>query len=126
MSEEKKLNFAGIGKGMVFSIVLTFVFILIIAAVCYFANISDRLLSVLVFAATGASVLLGAVLVAKSAGGSGLLHGAVLGIGYILIMTLTSVISQKEFTFNSQALTMLICVLACGMLGGILGINSKK
>lgn len=126
MSEGKKLNFAGIGKGMVFSLILTFVFILIIAAVCYFANISDRLLSILVFAATGLSVLLGAVLVSKSADGAGLLHGAVLGAGYILIMTISSAVTQKGFVFNQQALTMLICVLACGMLGGILGINSKK
>lgn len=126
MSEEKNLNFAGIGKGMLFSLVLTFVFILIIAAVCYFANISDRLLSVLVFAATGLSVFFGAVLVARSANSSGLLNGAVMGIGYILVMLMSSAVSQKGFVFNSQIVTMLICVLACGMLGGILGINAKK
>jgi putative membrane protein (TIGR04086 family) len=126
MTDEKKLNIAGIGKGIVFSLILTFVLILIIAAVCYFATVSDRLLSVLVFAATGISVLLGAVFVARNAEGSGFLHGAVLGIGYILIMLLSNIISQKGFKMDSQLLTMLVCVLACGMLGGILGINAKN
>lgn len=126
MSEEKNINISGIGKGIIFSLLLTFVLMLIIAAVCYFATVSDRLLSILVFFATGVSVLLGAVFVAKNAPGAGFAHGVALGVGYLLIMLLSSLISQKGIHFDAQMVSMLICIPACGMLGGILGINSSN
>lgn len=126
MSEERKINFIGIGKGIAFSLILSFVFILIIAAVCYFMTVSEGLLSVLVFAAAGASVLLGAALVAKNACGSGFLHGLILGIGYLFVMLVAGILCKRGFYFNIQLATMAACVVACGMLGGILGINSKN
>lgn len=126
MIDEKKINVSGIGKGIIFSLLLTFVLILVIAAVCYFANVSDKLLSILVFLATGLSVLAGAIFVARNAPGSGLLHGIILGAGYLAVLLLSSMISQKGIHFNSQMVSMLICIPACGMLGGVLGINAKN
>ena len=123
MGDGKRLNMTEIGKGIIASLVLTFVFILVIAAVCYFAEVSDRLLGLLVLAAAGISAFLGAAMAARGAGSLGLWHGAVLGIGYILIMIVSNIISERGFSPDSGLASIALCVLACGMLGGILGIR---
>ena len=126
MHDDKKINISGIGKGIFFSLILTFLLLLSTAAVCYFQTVSDRFLSLLVFAATGTSVLLGALLAAKSAKSSGLLHGLILGAGYLLVMLLCDIISGHSLSFGVRFFAMSVCSLACGALGGILGINAKK
>lgn len=125
MSESKKINFVGIGKGIGFSLILTFVLLFIIALVCYFSSISDKMLSLFVFIATAMSVLTGALFVAKNADGSGLVHGLILGIGYLVIMFVTELIFDKGINFDGSAITSAFSILLSGMLGGILGINSK-
>lgn len=122
----KKINISGICKGVLFSIILTFLLLLLIAALCYFLTVSEKIMTISVFIATGLSVFLGALVVARSADGSGLLHGLVLGIIYLLITLLAELIFEKNITFSPQFLSSLLCVLSTGMLGGILGINSKK
>ena len=125
MSEKRKINFMGIGKGIVFSLLLTFFLIFIIALVCYFLTVTDKVLSLSVFGATALSVFTGSLLVAKSADGSGLVHGLIVGIGYLIIMIITDLIMHKGIDVNSGFLSILASVLASGMLGGVLGINSK-
>ena len=125
MSEHKKINFTGIAKGIAFSLILTFLFIFIIALVCYFCTVSEKIMSLSVFAATAISVFLGALLLAKSADGSGLVHGLILGIGYLIIMFIADFIFHKGIDISGGIVSTPVCVLASGMLGGILGINSK-
>lgn len=125
MTDGKKLNMSGIGKGIVFSLVMTFIFVPIIAAVCYFCEISDRLLGLMVLAASGISVFVGAVIAAKVSKVAGIWHGAILGMGYFLILILSNTISNHGFNPDSQMITKIICVIACGMLGGIVGITKK-
>lgn len=126
MTDEKKINISGIGKGIAFSLILTFLLILAIAAVCYFFVVSDRLLSMLVLGAAGISVLVGALLAARSSQGAGLLHGGILGFGYGMVLIVSNIISKGGFSFDTELLTILVSVIASGMLGGILGINSKN
>lgn len=126
MLKDGKFNFIGIGKGIAFSLILTFVFILVIAVVCYFANVSDGILALSVLAAAGMSVLLGALFVSRNAQGLGLIHGLILSVGYLTVTYVAGVLYRREFCFNIQLLSMIMCVLSSGMLGGILGINSKK
>jgi len=122
----KKLNLPVIAKGILFAIIFTFILILVIAAVCYFAVVPDKLLSVLVFAATGISVLFSSIAMSKNISGAGLLNGGVLGMGYFVVMLLANIIVNAGFEFNLKLVSMMICALSCGMLGGILGINAKK
>ncbi len=126
MSDERKLDLVAVGKGILIAIILTFILILIIAAVCYFATVQDKLLSLIVLAATGISVLLGALAAAKNVSGAGLLHGMILGVGYVVIMILSNLVLGGGLLFNQRLVSMIICVISCGMLGGILGINTKK
>lgn len=126
MAEGEKLRYSGILKGVLASFLATLVCMLILTAVCYFGNISDALLGVLVFLASVACVLLGGVLVSKSAGKSGLLHGLLLGAGYFLVILLLSWLFRKGIQMDMHLLTLLFGSLCGGMLGGVLGVNAKN
>ena len=125
MLEKSKINFRGIFKGIVFSIVLTAILVVIVALISYFSDISDKLISALLFIVSVSSVLVGAIFVTKSTSGNGLMHGGIIGIGYFLVILVASIIAKRSFSMNTNLLTMMIANIAGGMLGGILGINSR-
>ena len=125
MLEKSKINFRGIFKGIVFSIVLTAILIVIVALISYFSDISDKLISALLFIVSVSSVLVGAIFVTKSTSENGLMHGGIIGIGYFLVILVASIIAKRSFSMNTNLLTMMIANIAGGMLGGILGINSR-
>ncbi len=124
--EKVGINFRGILKGIIFSVITTIILVVIIALISYFADISDRIISILLFIASVLSVLTGSILMTRTTGENGLAHGALIGVGYFLIILISSIIVKREFDFNGNLITMLIANTAGGMLGGILGINSKN
>ena len=126
MSEDKKFNYKGVLKGILFSLAATVILVLAVAAVCYFADVSDTVISFLLFLTSVLSVFLGRLFVAKNASQKGLMHGGALAIGYFLVMMCASMLMKKEFYLSVHMLIILVGVLGAGMLGGIFGINSKK
>ncbi len=126
MAEDNRLNFKGILKGIVFSLIATIVLVVLLAVVSYFTDIPDNIISALLFVVSVVSVLIGGLLVAKSSSQRGLLHGALLGIGYFIIILSASFIMKKQFDVSMHMITMFLADIAGGMLGGILGINSKN
>ncbi len=125
MSEKNKINFRGIGKGIIFSIILAVILVVLIATVTYFADISDKIISILLFSTSVLSTLIGAFLVTKSIQQNGLIHGMLVGLGYFILILIASVVVKNGFNFNTNLITMFFANIAGGMLGGILGINSK-
>lgn len=125
MSEKIRINFRGIGKGIIFSILLTLILVVLIATVTYFVDVSDKIISIILFSVSVLSTLTGAFLVTKGIQENGLIHGMFVGLGYFIIILVLSVISNNGLHFNTNLLTMLLANIAGGMLGGILGINSK-
>ena len=123
--EKCKINSRGVVKGIIFSIISTLILVVVIALASYFLDISDKVISVLLFFASVISILTGAILVTKTTDENGLVHGGLIGVGYFIVMLVASFIIKREFDFNINLLTMLISNTAGGMLGGILGINSR-
>ncbi len=126
MMEKAGINFRGIFKGIIFSIITTTILVVIIALISYFADISDGIISISLFIASVLSVLTGSILMTRTTQENGLAHGAIIGIGYFILILIASIVVKREFDFNSNLITMLIADIAGGMLGGILGINSKN
>lgn len=56
---------------------------------------------------------------------NGILNGATIGGGYILILYLVSSILNVNFSLNIQSLVMIIIGILFGILGGIIGVNRK-
>ena len=125
MSEKNKINFRGVGKGIIFSVILTAILVLLITTVTYFADVSDKIISILLFIASVLSTLIGALFVTRNVHENGLIHGMFVGLGYFAFILIASIVVKKGFSLNTNLITMLFANVAGGMLGGILGINSK-
>lgn len=119
------INVKGILKSLVFSIAATILCLFILSVVCYFSNLSDKMTSILVFALTVICVFLGGLFASKTAPKSGFLHGGLVGFGYFLLLFLCSILANKGFAVSAHTLSMGIGCVGAGILGGILGINSK-
>ena len=124
--EKAGINFRGIFKGIIFSIIATIILVVIIALISYLADISDNIISILLFISSVLSVFAGSILMTRTTQENGLVHGALIGIGYFILVLIASIVAKREFYFNENLITMLIADVAGGMLGGILGINSKN
>ena len=112
-------------KGVLLSLVMSVILAAILAIIVFFADISDRTVSTVVMILSALSVFFGAVVLAKNIDSRGLLNGLILAALYFLVLMSISFLTGGV-SFDSFAALRLISILAAGMLGGILGINSKK
>lgn len=126
MAENKKLKIKPVLKAVFASLLLTFLFILIIAAVCRFGNVSEKMLGFLIFAASAVSVFLSCLLMTRGVSEKGFLYGLLSGLGYFIIIFVASVCTTGKFSPSMQSITMLFGALAAGMLGGIVGVNKGR
>lgn len=123
MSEKKKVNYMALVKGILFSLAFTFILIVVITCICYFGNISEKLLGLLLFAASAISVFLSSMFMAKSIKQKGLMYGALNGLGYFIVILTASICFSGKFAPSSQSITMLIGTVLSGALGGVMGVN---
>lgn len=118
------LNFKRIFKSTILSVALSVVFVCILTVFVFFMNISDRTVSMLVFALTCLSAFIGAFALGKGISGGGLLHGLLLSVVYVLILSAISLVVTGEISFNTSNLFRIFGIILSGILGGILGINT--
>lgn len=120
------INMANILKGVLLALVLSVILTALAAVFVCFMNVSDRTVSNLIFAVSAVSVLAAAFVLAKNSEQRGLLNGLLLGIGYFAVLAALSLIINGGIGFGSQLFFRCFAILAAGMLGGVLGINTKK
>lgn len=123
MSEKNTFDIFAVCKGAAVAFAVTFAFVISLALVCYFFNVSDRLLSVLVLGCAGVSNFAGAVAAAKITGKNGLVHGAAVALCYILILFLSGAIASKGIVFDAHCIICFATYVCFGALGGILGVG---
>lgn len=119
------LDFKKLVKGVLLSLVISIILTGLLAVVVFFADLSDSTISTLILVISVLSVLLGSVILSKNIESRGLLNGLLLGISYFAILFAISALTGEVALERSNILRF-ISVLAGGMLGGVLGINSKK
>ncbi len=119
-------NLKKILKGVLISLVLSILAMVILAVIVFFADIPDRTISTLVLVLSALSVFLGAVVLAKNIDSRGLINGLLLGGIYFAVLVLVSCLSGGGIAFEMGNVLRCVSVLAAGMLGGVLGINTKK
>ncbi len=126
MSDDKKLNIRGILKGILISLAITVICVIAVALVCYFADVSDGVISIMLYVISAVSVFVSSLLLAKSITNNGLLHGLILGAGYFLVIFIFSAVFKKQISVNTKFFVSMVAALASGMLGGIMGVNAKE
>jgi putative membrane protein (TIGR04086 family) len=108
---------------IVISFIISIVFISLTAIIFAYTNINDRHLQSFVFGTLLVSVLVGSTILARRIKEKGLLHGAIFGIIYCLLIYIIAVIeSSSFFVSNTLGIYMAICAVA-GIIGGIIGVN---
>ena len=112
--------------GTFISLLISIILVFILAVIVYFANISDRTISAVIFAISVISVFFGGLILAKNVDNRGLVNGLLLAGVYFLALFLVSMLVNGRVAISLNNFLRLLSILASGGLGGVLGINTKK
>lgn len=123
--ESDKRIIKNIFKGIVISMTFTFVCLLIFSILLTYTNISENTITPVILVVTGISILIGSSIGNTKIKKNGILNGAFIGGGYILILYLISSTLNVRFNLNLQSIIMIAVGVVFGILGGIIGVNRK-
>ena len=123
--EDKKGILKALGKGLLISFVMTILILLIFSVILTFTNISEKTIVPVIIISTAISILIGSSISNIKIKKNGILNGALIGGGYILILYLLSSILNARFDLNIQSIIMISVGVVFGILGGIIGVNRK-
>ena len=112
--------------GTFISLLISIILVFILAVIVYFANISDRTVSAVIFAISVISVFFGGLILAKNVDNRGLVNGLLLAGVYFLVLFFVSMLINGKVAISLGNFLRLLSILASGGLGGVLGINTKK
>ena len=115
------INFKGVLKCTLFSVVITFIIILILSLLSYFTRVGETVITVGVYASVIIGVLLGSIAVAKVAPQKAFLHAMFLCLIYVLLLIGISWSINGTIMFNSHFLAITGGVFGSGFLGLIIG-----
>ena len=110
-------------KGIVISIVCTFVFLFIFSLILTYTNVSESFIAPVIIVITAISIFIGSSIGNFNMKKNGLLNGAIIGGVYLLSIYLISGIIKHNFNLNIQSIIIIISGIICGMFGGIIGVN---
>jgi putative membrane protein (TIGR04086 family) len=117
------LQARAVASGVVVTFLLSLVLSGVVALVVYFASVSEASASGLLFYAGLFSLAAGAGLGARRAAALGWLHGAAVGLVYVLLSALVSLVIFPGGYTPHDVLRRLAMGCAVGLLGGIVGVN---
>ncbi len=113
--------FIGIGIAMLFTVVCLLIFSFILT----YTNIGENTIVPVIIVITAISILIGSSIGNIKIKKNGILNGALVGGGYILILYLVSSLLNARFGLNLQSAIMIAVGIIFGILGGIIGVNKK-
>ncbi len=123
--EKSTVNFRSIAYSVLISLAVTAVLLLFFAVVLYATSVSDSRISDAVFAITVAAVMSGGIAAARNAEKSGFLYGTFVALGYFAVVFLCALAVNRNAALSIGMLIKFVSCVAAGMLGGIIGINTK-
>lgn len=123
--DDKQEILKALGKGLLISFVMTILILLIFSIILTFTNISEKTIVPVIIISTAISILIGSSISNIRIKKNGILNGALIGGGYILILYLLSSILNARFNLNIQSIIMISAGVVFGILGGIIGVNKR-
>ena len=123
---EKNNAILGIFKGIIISVIFTFICLFIFSCLLVYTNIGENLIQPVIIVTTGISILIGSMIGNRKQNKNGIINGGVIGLIYMLVIYLiSSIINGGNFNLNIQSIMMIGIGLIGGMIGGIIGVNIK-
>jgi len=111
--------------GLTYALAIVIVGSLITALLLSFTSLSDSKLSIISFAVTGLSLLIGGFIAGKRAGLKGWYYGGLTGLIFGVIISMINFLAF-DLGFNLRSLILILLTFLFGAFGGVLGVNSKK
>ena len=119
-------NMSTIAKGVIISIICTLVLLFIFSIVLTYTNTNENTIPTVIIIITAISIFIGATLTAKAIKKNGIINGGIIALIYILLIYLgSSITSNTGFKLTMHSIIMIILSMAFGMIGGIIGVNSR-
>ncbi len=122
----KKQKFAGLVKGLLFSIIFTAVAVLALAFLYKFVEMSDGAIKVANQIIKILSIALGVKIALKKDKSKGLLKGVIIGVLYTILSFVLFSLLAKNFSFSLSLVTDIIFAGLVGLIFGVLFVNLKK
>ena len=115
----------GILKGLGYSYILTLATLLIYNLALTFTSLSGNSIAMASSAITTASSAFGGFYASKNIKEKGLIYGLLVGLMYIVCLTLIVFLAKDSFVFEMDILYKVLLVSLAGGIGGVLGVNFK-
>lgn len=113
-------------RGMVVSLSMTFIVFFLLAALLLFASLPEWAYVTSVVITGMVSIFTGSFSTLRKIGTKGWLWGGAIGFTYYIIVWLCALGAFSSFNFSAKTLLMLVCGTVCGMIGGIVAINTGR
>ena len=110
-----------IGVGI--ALLASFILLLLYASMLSFTDIPESTIPPVVITITGISILIGSIIGSRKLSKNGIMNGALVGGIYMIMIYLISSLLNGNFSVNLQAIIMILVAIACGVIGGIIGVN---
>jgi len=125
-SYDKKKQFITLLSGVLIAYVITGAAFICCALALTYTNFKESTVPMVVTITCVVSSAIAGFDTARSARGRGWLWGLIGGFAYAVIFVFLGKIMSESFSFDMRTLTLVALCIACGGLGGIIGINLKK
>lgn len=113
-------------KGVLISLVVSFVLLAVFAIVLTYTSVSENTIVPVIIVVTGISILVGTILESKKIVKNGIWLGGIIGLVYVLILYIISSLLNADFSINTQSFILILVAIFSGMIGGIIGVNNRK
>ena len=113
-------------KGVIISIIFTLIFLFIFSVILTYTDISESFTTPVIIVITAISIFIGSSIGNLKMRKNGLLNGAIVGGIYLISIYFLSGIINHNFSMTIQSVIIIIAGMACGMLGGIIGVNKAN
>ena len=113
-------------KGVLISLVVSFVLLAIFAIVLTYTSVSENTIVPVIIVVTGISILVGNILESRKIVKNGIGLGGIIGLVYVLILYIISSLLNADFSINMQSFILILVAIFSGMIGGIIGVNNRK
>lgn len=113
-------------KGSIISIILTLLLLFLFATLLTYTNISENTIPAVIIIITAINLLIGSSIASRKMKKNGLINGGIIGAIYLLTIYIISSIVSGSFSMNLKSIIMIAVGILFGVLGGIVGVNTKK
>ena len=117
--------FITILKGVLISLIVTFLLLLIFSLVLTFTDIQEDVIAPVIIIITAISILMGSSISNIKIKKNGLINGGIIGALYVAILYIISSILNWKFGLDIKSIIMIAVGIIFGILGGIIGVNKK-